>query len=551
MRRRTIPFLLLAAFLFGFAVASVDNGITTAMVHQAAKLIGLDFSEKQNEMMLQGLEVNRQAYNAIRTAGLLNQHAPALVFNPLPAGFSIPSDVSPIQWEIPANVPLPENKSDLAWYSIPELASLIKSRKLSVEWLTGFFIERIEKYGDTLQAVVTITRETALAQARQADREIAMGRYRGILHGIPFGAKDLLAVEGYKTTWGAMPYKDQYIDQTATVIRNLDQAGAILVAKLTLGALAMGDIWYGGVTKNPWNLTQGSSGSSAGSASAVSAGLVPFAIGSETLGSIVSPSTRCGVTGLRPTFGRVSRNGAMALSWSMDKIGPISRSAFDCAIVLSAIAGKDPADVASVDAALVIPMPNEVKELKVGFIKKFFDADYPSAENDRQVLTDLRNMGIKLEEVHWEFDIPVSALRIILSAEAAAAFDELTVSKRDSMLVAQGANAWPNIFRTSRFIPAAEYINANRLRRLLIEEVHLLMKDFDVIVTPSFGGNQLLVTNLTGHPCLVAPNGFNANGSPTSISFIGNLYEEGKLVALAAAWQQYTGHHHKRPLFFK
>lgn len=551
MRRRFIPLLLLAAFLFGFAVASVDNGITTAMVHQAAKLIGLDFSEKQNEMMLQGLEVNRQAYNAIRTAGLLNHHPPALVFNPLPAGFLIRPALSPIQWEIPDNVPLPENRSDLAWYSIPELASLIRSRKLSVEWLTGFFIERIEKYGDTLQAVVTITGETALAQARQADREIAMGRYRGILHGIPFGAKDLLAVEGYRTTWGAMPYKDQFIDHTATVIRNLDQAGAILVAKLTLGALAMGDIWYGGVTKNPWNLTQGSSGSSAGSASAVSAGLVPFAIGSETLGSIVSPSTRCGVTGLRPTFGRVSRNGAMALSWSMDKIGPIARSAIDCAIVLSAIAGKDPADVASVDAALVIPMQNEVKNLKVGFIRNFFDTDYPTAENDRQVLADLRNMGIKLEEVHWEFDIPVSALRIILSAEAAAAFDELTVSKRDSILVAQGANAWPNIFRTSRFIPAVEYINANRLRRLLIEEVHLLMKDFDVIVTPSFGGNQLLVTNLTGHPCLVAPNGFTANGSPTSISFIGNLYEEGKLVALAAAWQQYTGHHLKKPFLFK
>ena len=551
MRRKIVPLLLVAAFLFGFAVARVDDTITNAMIHQAARLIGLDFSEKQNEMMLRGLELNRQAYHEIRSAGLSNDVSPALVFNPLPAGFMVPAPGVPIHWEIPEGIDLPDNMNELAWYSIPELASLIRSRKISVEDLTRFFLARLEEYGDTLQAVVSLTTETALAQARQADREIAMGRYRGILHGIPYGAKDLLAVEGFKTTWGAMPYKEQYLDQTATVIRKLDEAGAILVAKLTLGALAMGDIWFGGVTKNPWNLEQGSSGSSAGSASSVSAGLVPFAIGTETLGSIVSPSTRCGVTGLRPTYGRVSRDGAMALSWSMDKIGPISRSAHDCAIVLEAIAGKDPADVTTIDAAFFISRPSEIKNFRVGYIKSFFDADYPDVENDRRVLTDLQNMGIRLEEVDWEFSLPASALRIILTAEAAAAFDELTISKHDSLLVAQGANAWPNIFRTARFIPATEYINANRLRKLLIEEVHQLMQAYDVIVTPSFGGNQLLVTNLTGHPCLVAPNGFNANGSPTSISFIGNLFEEGKLVALAAAWQAHSGHHLQHPSLFK
>jgi len=551
MRKKIVALLLLGAFLFGFAVARVDDTITTAMVQQAARLIGLNFSEKQNEAMLRGLEMNRQAYQDIRSAGLTNGISPALVFDPLPAGFMVPAPGAPVHWEIPQGIDLPENMDALAWYSIPELASLIKNRKISVEALTSFFLARLEKYGDTLQALVSLTRETALAQARQADREIAIGRYRGILHGIPYGAKDLLAVEGYKTTWGAMPYKDQYIDHTATVIRKLDDAGAILLAKLTLGALAMGDIWFGGVTKNPWNLEQGSSGSSAGSASAVSAGLVPFAIGTETLGSIVSPSTRCGVTGLRPTFGRVSRNGAMALSWSMDKIGPIARSAHDCAIVLEAIAGKDPGDVTTVDAFFSIPGPGLISNLKVGYIKSFFDEEYPDAENDRRVLTDLQNMGIRLEQVDWEFSIPASALRIILTAEAAAAFDELTVSKRDSLLVAQGANAWPNIFRTARFIPATEYINANRLRKLLIEEVHQLMNEYDVIVTPSYGGNQLLVTNLTGHPCLVAPNGFNANGSPTSISFIGNLFDEGKLVALAAAWQEYSGYHLQHPPLFK
>lgn len=551
MKRKILPLLLVAAFLFGFAAARIDNTITAALVKQAGMLIGLDFSEKQNEMMVRGLEMNRQSYEALRGFDLDNSVAPALVFDPLPSGFKPPAAVGPVIWNIPEDVVLPANLNELAFYSIPQLASLVKSRRITAEDLTLFFLDRLEKYGDTLQAVVTITRETALAQARHADREIALGRYRGPLHGIPYGAKDLLAVEGFKTTWGAMPYKDQYKDQTATVIRKLDEAGAILVAKLTLGALAMGDIWFGGVTKNPWNLEQGSSGSSAGSASTVSAGLLPFAIGTETLGSIVSPSTRCGVTGLRPTFGRVSRSGAMALSWSMDKVGPIARSAIDCAIVLEAISGKDPGDITTLDAAYVVPSVSQLRRFRVGYIKSFFDEENNDKENDRQVLADLQNMGIYLEEVEWEFSMPVSALRIILTAEAAAAFDGLTVSKRDSLLVAQGVNAWPNIFRTARFTPAVEYINANRLRKLLIEEVYQLMKDYDVIVTPSYGGNQLLVTNLTGNPCLVAPNGFNANGSPTSISFIGNLFEEGKLVALAAAWQEYSGHHLQHPPLFK
>jgi Asp-tRNA(Asn)/Glu-tRNA(Gln) amidotransferase A subunit family amidase len=347
-----------------------------------------------------------------------------------------------------------------------------------------------------------------------------------------------------------MPYKDQELTETATIVNKLDEAGAVLVAKLTLGALAMGDVWYGGVTKNPWKLDQGSSGSSAGSASAVGAGLVPFAIGTETLGSIVSPSTRCGVTGLRPTFGRVSRAGGMALSWSMDKVGPITRSAEDAAIVFAHIHGPDLLDLTLHEAPFsygALPIPGSIK---VGYIKSFFDQNYPGKEADQKVLEDLKAMGFALEEVNWNFELPVNALRIILNAEAGAAFDELTRSGMDSLLVAQGNNAWPNLFRSSRFIPAAEYINANRIRTLLQQEVHALMQNYDVLLSPSFGGNQLLVTNLTGHPCVVVRNGFSESGSPLSISFLGNLFEEEKPLALAQAWQEYDGQHLQRPPFF-
>ncbi|HSV87163.1 MAG TPA: amidase [Bacteroidales bacterium] len=551
MNRKIFFFILLiTSFFLGFVAARTDNPITGYMIMQAEKLLGLKFNDSQHEKMLRGLEINLQAYGEIRSFGLPNEVLPALVFNPFPEGFLPPAKGNPHAWKIPDNVSLPADLNELAWFSIPELASLIKHRKISVEELTEFFLSRLEKKADTLKAVVVITRERALASARQADREIVQGRYRGILHGIPYGAKDLLAVEGYYTTWGAAPFKNQKINNTATVVHRLDKAGAILLAKLSLGELAMGDIWFGGQTKNPWNLSQGSSGSSAGSGSVVAAGLLPFAIGSETLGSIVSPATRNGVTGLRPTFGRVSRNGAMTLSWSLDKIGPMSRSAEDCAIVLQAIMGYDPEDPTTVDAGFFIPDDYNLKNLRVGYIKSFFEADYQSKPNDQQVLEDLRNMGFELSEVQWDMPFPVQAMRIILSAEASAAFDELTVSGRDSMLVSQGQNSWPNIFRTSRFIPAAEYINANRIRTKLIERVNQLFSQYDVIVTPSFGGNQLLVTNLTGHPCLVMPNGFDSNGNPVSISFIGNLFDEGKLVALAAAWQKYTGHHLNRPPLF-
>ena len=547
--RRTISWLLVLAFLAGFSFARMED-ISVDTVREAGRLLGFSFSQAELEYMMPSVRMHRQAGEAISDARLDNSVSSALEFDPLPRGFELPLQKGDIPWELPDDVSLPENLKELAYYSIPELAALLKNRMITSEELTLFFLNRLEEHGGNLEGVVTITRERALQQARNADREIAAGNYLGPLHGVPYGVKDLLAVEGYPTTWGAMPFKDQVIDHTASVVRQLDEAGAVLTAKLTLGALAMGDVWFGGRTRNPWNPEDGSSGSSAGSAAVVSAGLLPFALGTETLGSIVSPSTRCGVTGLRPSYGRVSRDGAMALSWSMDKIGPIARSAEECAMVLEVINGPDGKDRSLVDAGFNYDPNLDVTDLRVGYIAAFFEEEYTGAEADNQVLTDLVNMGVELSEVEWGFHLPVNALRIILYAESAAAFDELTVSGRDSLLVNQDMNAWPNLFRAARFIPAVDYINANRVRSLLVEEVHALMADYDVIVTPSYGGNQLLVTNLTGHPAIAAPNGFTEGGSPLSITFLGQLYGEDKMVSLVRAWQDYSGHHTRRPPLF-
>jgi Asp-tRNA(Asn)/Glu-tRNA(Gln) amidotransferase A subunit family amidase len=373
--------------------------------------------------------------------------------------------------------------------------------------------------------VISLLEERAMASAKKADEEIAKGKYRGPLHGIPYGVKDLLAVEGTKTTWGATPFKDQRIDKTATVVKNLEKAGAVLVCKFTMGALAMGDIWYGGVTRNPWNLKQGSSGSSAGSSSGTAAGLVAFSIGTETLGSIVSPSTRCGNSGLRPTYGLVNSDGAMTLSWTMDKIGPICRSALDCGLVLNAITDNPTTS------------KQDLKKLKIAYLKSSFESDYPNKANDEAALKVIRSLGIEPVAVELPKDIPTGAIRIMLTAEAGAAFDVLTRENIDDQLTDQSKDAWPNTFRASRFIPAVDYVNASRARKQLIEEYHSKLGEYDVIISPSFAGGQLLTTNLTGHPCLVVPNGFNKNGGPTSISFLGKLYGEAALVAIAKAYQ--------------
>jgi len=375
----------------------------------------------------------------------------------------------------------------LAFAPISELSVLIRTQQVTSEELTAMYLDRLKRFDSELQFVVTLLEDHALERAREMDREIAAETYRGPLHGIPYGAKDLLSFPGYKTTWGSMPYKDQVIDETAAVIEMLDEAGAVLAAKTTLGALAWGDVWFGGMTRNPWNTEQGASGSSAGSASTVSAGALPFAIGSETLGSIVSPSTRNGVTGLRPTFGRVSRHGAMALSWTMDKLGPICREAQDCAIVLEAINGRDERDATTRDMPFAYQSSKPLSSIRVGYFKSLFDADYGGKANDQAILQFLDSLGIELIDVSLP-DFPSNALSFILSAESAAAFEDLTRLNRDDEMVRQVRNAWPNVFRAARFIPAVEYINANRARGLLIDMMHESLKDVDVVITPSFGG---------------------------------------------------------------
>lgn len=513
--------------------------------------LDLQLTDSERDSLMDNLKQAQESYKLIHAYLLNNNVSPALLFDPLPYGFYPDQKQIPINWNLPKEVLIPVNREELAFYPVHKLAPLIKNKKVTSVELTKLYLNRLKKFGDTLQCVITLMEQTALQQAKKADDEIAKGKYRGPLHGIPYGIKDLLAVEGTKTTWGAAPFKDQSIDVTATVVKKLNDAGAVLVVKLTMGSLAWGDIWYDGVTKNPWNLKQGSSGSSAGSASATGAGLVAFAIGTETLGSIVSPSTRCGVTGLRPTFGRVSRYGAMALSWSMDKIGPICRSALDCGIVFDIIRGSDGYDKTVKNASFNYDGKTDIKKLKVGYFKSLFESKYGNRANDSIALNVLRSLGIQLQPVELKTDLPVNALSIILSAEAAAAFDELTRSNRDSLLTVQRKQAWPNSFRSSRFIPAVEYINANRIRQQLIEKYHALTKEYDVIISPSFGGNQLLTTNLTGHPCLVMPNGFNSQKSPTSISFLGRLYGEAEIIALGRAYQEASGWDEKRPDLFK
>ncbi len=538
-----------ALFTLGaFTGPWIADQLTAEDVRGAARIAGLEFTQAEIDSLLPDLEDNRRAYDNLRKTEFDNALSPALVFNPMPMGYQPPTVQKPVVFSSPGKVALPANRDDLAWYSVRQLAELLRTRQITSEELTRFFIGRLKKYDPQLQCVVTLTEDLALEQARRADAEIKAGKYRGLLHGIPYGAKDLLAKKGYKTTWGAMPYKEQVLDYDAAVIQKLEAAGAVLVAKTTLGALAWGDVWFGGTTKNPWDTKTGSSGSSAGSASAVSAGLLPFAIGTETLGSIVSPATTCGVTGLRPTFGRVSRHGAMALSWSMDKIGPICRTVQDCAIVFNAIYGPDGKDLAVVKAPFNFNSTADPKKLKVGYVKSDFERPYPFHAQDSAALDVLKNLGFELIPIQLP-EMP--DIRFILEAEAAAAFDDLTRSNKDDLMVRQIRNAWPNVFRGARFVPAVEYIQANRRRSELIEAMQReVFSKVDVYVHPSWGSSSLTITNYTGHPCVVVPNGFQRNGRPTSISFTSKLYEEGMALSVARAFQLATAHHKKHPQDF-
>jgi len=577
--------------------------ITLEMIDDAAAIADVSIPADDKAMMLEALNGHTKDYEAIYALHLPNSAAPCLLFDPVPPGLKLETERKPMRISRAprgAAGSAPKNIEDLAFASARELAELVRTKKVTSTALTEMYLDRLKRYDPKMKFVVTLTEERAREKAKEADGEIAAGRYRGPLHGLPWGAKDLLAVKGYPTTWGAGGFEKQMIDEDAAVVKRLDEAGAVLVAKLTLGALAMGDHWFGGITRNPWNPEQGSSGSSAGPASATAAGCLAFSVGSETLGSISSPSTRCGCTGLRPTFGRVPRTGAMALSWSMDKLGPICRSVEDCALVLNAIYGPDGEDRSVKDAAFNWDANLDWNKLRVGYLKSDFDehpggsqpetaekraatpeeqkqreeakkrrdANMARAAYDRKfngaALEKLRAMGVNLIPVELP-KFPYDAMVNMLDAEAAAAFDELTRTGRDKLLTEQGPHDWPNSFRTSRFIPAVEYIQASRARMQAMEAVAKTLEGFDVIVAPT-SSEQLEITNLTGHPALILPNGFrgadapkppdmapgaydNAGGpgTPVSLTFLGNLYGEAKLLALAKAYQDATGFQLQHP----
>lgn len=544
--------LFLSVTTFISPKANAQSIILNDSIAGAQKLIGLDFSSANQQYLSAGLKDYLSFYLELRKYPLPNQVPPAVWFNPIPIGKGLGSyTFSPKgKTDKKKEVKLPADRNDLAFYPVGDLAELLRTRKITSLELTRFFIERLKKYNQQINCVVTYTEDLALALAKQADTEIAAGKYRGPLHGIPFGVKDLLSVKGYPTTWGAAPYKDQVLEETAAVVEQLEKAGAVLVAKLSMGELAIDDIWFGGTTHNPWDLEQGSSGSSAGSAAAVSAGLLPFAIGSETWGSIVSPATRCGITGLRPSYGRVSRSGAMALSWTMDKLGPICRNASDCALVFEAIAVKDTRDPAQFDLPFNFPPSKDIKKLRVGYMKTAFEHDSINRKNNEASLDILRNMGYELIPVEMPKDLPVQALSIILEAEAAAAFDEITRNGKVDMLARKEKGYWPDIFRKARFIPAVEYIQANRIRTELVSEMDKLFDKVDIIVSPSMDDAQSLITNLTGNPCVVVPNGLYDGKHPGSISFIGQLFDEATVLAFAKEFQDKTPFDEMHPPLF-
>ncbi len=596
---------LFADALCAMAEGKPEEKITIEMISEAADIAGVNITANQKETLVPKLNEQRLAFDAIRKLHLSNDVPPAFHFDPVIAPrFAPPTESAPVR--MPVAIPdtpavsdqeIPRDLEKLAYATVQELGALIRNKKVSVADITRMYLERLKRYNGRLNFLVTLTEERALAQASRLDAELANGKYRGPLHGIPWGAKDLLAVRGYPTTWGAAGFQEQKFEEDATVVKRLDEAGAVLIAKLSLGALAMGDKWFGGRTRNPWNASEGSSGSSAGSASATASGCVAFALGTETLGSISSPSTRCGTSGLRPTFGYVPRTGAMALAWTMDKIGPICRSVEDCALVMQAIYGPDGTDSSVRSAPFLWDANADWKRLKVGYAKTLFDdqspsenspanltaqelKDWESKKDDRAAararvaydraydyatVESLRKMGVELHEVVLP-DLPLDAMALLLNAEAAAAFDELTLTGRDQLLTEQGSDDWPNIFRAARFYPAVEYIQANRARTLAMRRMAELLTGLDIIVVPSRSDSQLILTNLTGHPAVIVPNGLRGSdapkapavdtgdddliggpGTPVSLTFVGRLYQDSALLAFASAYQKETGFHRFHP----
>jgi Asp-tRNA(Asn)/Glu-tRNA(Gln) amidotransferase A subunit family amidase len=519
--------------------------VSIEMLRDALATIGLEFPDEQLKMALNPVNRNLASYERLREFPVPLDTEPAFRFHP-----ALPGDEPkprPARFRPQRVRPRPFRQlEDLAFAPLTELAELVRTGKVSSTDLTRMYLARLKRFAPKLNCVVTLTEELALAQAAQADREIRAGRYRGPLHGIPYGAKDLFATRGIRTTWGAEPFENQMIPYDATAIVRMRDAGAVLIAKLSMGALAQGGLWFGGMTKNPWNIERTSSGSSAGSASATAAGCVGFSLGTETLGSIISPSTTCGVTGLRPTYGRVSRYGAMGLSWTMDKIGPICRGVEDCALVLNALTGPDGRDATVLDAPLDWEPARPLAALRIGYVKAEFERQNGERKKIYEdALEACRKAGMKLEPVAAP-DFPAQSLLFLLSAEAAAAFDDITRDGQIAKLKGQQPGDWPNTFRTSRVIPAVEYIRAQRARTLLQQRMREFMSDWDVIIS----GNQsalLGITNLTGHPQVVVKCGIANNDQPVGLCFLGKLYEEGTPLRAALAFEQSTEWRNRHP----
>ena len=543
---------VLAPELMRSAQAQSDE-ISDEVLERAGTLAGLEFSAEERELMRESVEEHLQSLRAIEGLNLGNAVPPAMIFRPRGetlatgryAGDS--SAAAAARVLAPGTIPsTPPSGDDLAFAPVLHLGEWIREGRISCAELSEFYIARLESLNPTLHFVINMCTDRARAQAAALDAELRLGQYRGPLHGIPWGAKDLLSVSGTPTTWGAAPYRDQVIDEDAEVVRRLDAAGAILLAKTSVGALAWGDVWFDEMCRNPFNPEQGSSGSSAGSASAVAAGALPFALGTETLGSIISPCTRCGATGIRPTFGRVPRTGCMALTWSMDKIGAITRSVADAAVVLAAIAGAHEGDRESVDAVLGWSSVQDLSRYRFGYVPTAFEGEEAINTMDRAALEAIRGLGVQLEEITLP-DLPVGDMLVVLEVEGAAAFDELTRSGTDDELVRQISNAWPNVFRAAQLVPAVQYVQAQRARSLLMQQMESALGDLDGYITPTFGGPSLLITNLTGHPAVVLPHGFREDGTPASFTFIGRNYGEPAIVALAEAFQRATEHHLRHP----
>jgi len=539
------------------AQESAPPAVSTETLAHAERLTGVSFDPARRELMLPAVRTNREHYEALRRVPLAPEIEPALHFHP-PAATRIgrpPATRAPLDWPPPA-ITLGSSPEDLAFASVYELSELLRTRKITSTDLTRLALDRLTRHDPTLHCIVTLTQELALEQAAQADREMQAGQYRGRLHGIPYGLKDLVATRGIRTTWGAKPYEHQIFDYDATVVERLREAGAVLVAKLTTGELAIGDLWFGGRTRNPWNPERGSSGSSAGPAAAVAAGLVPFAIGTETNGSIVSPSSACGVTGLRPTYGRVSRHGVMALRWTLDKVGVIARAAEDAALVLRAVYGPDGRDETVADVAFEWQPGGSLAGLRAGIVEAELARSGVGGSGEerrrgaerapvlRAAVETLRAAGLTIVPVELP-DLPARAMYAVGNAEAGAAFDDLVRSGAVDQLANQGPDGRANQLRWARFVPAVEYLRAQRIRTLLVRAIEAMFSTVDVLVTPSDSAS-VTMTNFTGHPAVTVPAGL-AGGLPVGLMFTGRYYDEATLLRVAWNYQQRTAWHRGRP----